>query len=71
VFHRVIAGFMIQGGDPTASGRGGPGYQFADECREAGALKHKVGSLSMANAGPEYERQPVLHHPHRHRLAER
>lgn len=53
VFHRVIADFMIQGGDPTASGRGGPGYRFADECRDKGALPHKVGSLSMANAGPD------------------
>lgn len=52
VFHRVIADFMIQGGDPTASGRGGPGYQFEDECRQANAKKHEVGSLSMANAGP-------------------
>jgi len=52
VFHRVIADFMIQGGDPTATGRGGPGYQFADECRLPQALKHKEGSLSMANAGP-------------------
>ena len=51
-FHRVIADFMIQGGDPTASGRGGPGYKFADECRDPGAKKHQVGSLSMANAGP-------------------
>jgi peptidyl-prolyl cis-trans isomerase B (cyclophilin B) len=53
VFHRVIENFMIQGGDPTASGRGGPGYQFADECRDKGALPHRVGSLSMANAGPD------------------
>ncbi len=52
VFHRVIADFMIQGGDPTATGRGGPGYQFEDECRNPDAVKHEVGSLSMANAGP-------------------
>ena len=50
-FHRVLADFMIQGGDPTASGRGGPGYKFEDEF-EGEWLKHKVGSLSMANAGP-------------------
>ena len=51
VFHRVIPDFMIQGGDPTATGRGGPGYQFADEVK-GNPHKHQVGSLSMANAGP-------------------
>jgi peptidyl-prolyl cis-trans isomerase B (cyclophilin B) len=51
VFHRVIADFMIQGGDPTATGRGGPGYRFADELAN-NPRRHKVGSLSMANAGP-------------------
>lgn len=50
VFHRVIDNFMIQGGDPTASGRGGPGYKFEDELG-AGHKKHQVGSLSMANSG--------------------
>jgi peptidyl-prolyl cis-trans isomerase B (cyclophilin B) len=51
VFHRVIPDFMIQGGDPTGTGRGGPGYRFEDEV--AGSPnKHKVGTLSMANAGP-------------------
>jgi cyclophilin family peptidyl-prolyl cis-trans isomerase len=50
-FHRVIKGFMAQGGDPTATGTGGPGYQFADE-PSALALKHDhEGNLSMANAG--------------------
>jgi peptidyl-prolyl cis-trans isomerase B (cyclophilin B) len=51
-FHRVIANFVIQGGDPTGSGRGGPGYRFADETR-GNPLKHETGSLSMANAGPD------------------
>ena len=51
-FHRVIADFVIQGGDPTGSGRGGPGYKFADETK-GNPLKHETGSLSMANAGPD------------------
>src|SRR5947208_3586439 len=50
-FHRVIEDFMIQGGDPTGTGTGGPGYKFADEVKD-NPRKHKVGSLSMANAGP-------------------
>lgn len=50
-FHRVIANFMIQGGDPTGSGRGGPGYRFEDEFK-GNPLRHETGMLSMANAGP-------------------
>ncbi|HSG17663.1 MAG TPA: peptidylprolyl isomerase [Anaerolineae bacterium] len=51
VFHRVISDFMIQGGDPTGSGRGGPGYRFGDEFA-GNPLKHETGVISMANAGP-------------------
>ena len=51
IFHRVIDNFMVQGGDPTGTGRGGPGYKFGDEF--VSSLKHdKQGVLSMANAGP-------------------
>ena len=50
-FHRVIADFMVQGGDPEGSGRGGPGYKWNDE-KSALGIKHEVGSLAMANAGP-------------------
>lgn len=51
LFHRVINNFMIQGGDPTGTGRGGPGYKFEDETK-GNPLKHGTGFLSMANAGP-------------------
>lgn len=50
-FHRVIRDFVIQGGDPTGTGRGGPGYKFADEVF-GNPLKHETGVISMANAGP-------------------
>jgi cyclophilin family peptidyl-prolyl cis-trans isomerase len=50
VFHRVIPGFVLQGGDPTGTGRGGPGYQFEDELPKPG--RYELGSLAMANAGP-------------------
>ena len=51
VFHRIIPGFVLQGGDPTGTGRGGPGYRFADELPAAG--RYELGSLAMANAGPD------------------
>ena len=50
IFHRIIDGFMCQGGDPTGTGRGGPGYKFADELPKPG--RYEVGSVAMANAGP-------------------
>ena len=50
IFHRVIDGFVIQGGDPTGTGRGGPGYQFRDEFHAR--TKYGRGTLAMANAGP-------------------
>ncbi|MBX3029611.1 MAG: peptidylprolyl isomerase [Chloroflexi bacterium] len=49
IFHRTISGFMIQGGDPTGTGRGGPGYRFDDEPVKR---SYKRGTLAMANAGP-------------------
>ncbi|MBW1727471.1 MAG: peptidylprolyl isomerase [Deltaproteobacteria bacterium] len=51
LFHRVISNFMIQGGDPTGTGAGGPGYSFEDEV-EDNPLTHETGVISMANAGP-------------------
>lgn len=56
IFHRVISGFMIQGGDPTGTGRGGPGYQFADELdptTESYKAGYVRGTVAMANAGPD------------------
>jgi cyclophilin family peptidyl-prolyl cis-trans isomerase len=56
IFHRVIPGFMIQGGDPTGTGRGGPGYSFADELNpntDSYKAGYKKGVVAMANAGPD------------------
>lgn len=52
IFHRVIDGFMIQGGDPQGTGMGGPGYTIKDEFTHAGGNKNNKGTISMANAGP-------------------
>jgi cyclophilin family peptidyl-prolyl cis-trans isomerase len=50
IFHRIINGFVCQGGDPTGTGRGGPGYRFEDELPKPG--QYQIGSVAMANAGP-------------------
>lgn len=50
-FHRIIPGFVVQGGDPEGTGRGGPGYRFPDELPKPG--RYQIGSLAMANAGPD------------------
>ncbi len=53
IFHRVIENFMIQGGDPTGTGRGGPGYTFPDELQASASRGYPAGTLAMANAGPD------------------
>ncbi len=52
IFHRVIQNFMVQGGDPTGTGTGGPGYKFDDELEAARARGYRMGTLAMANSGP-------------------
>ncbi|MEK6909220.1 MAG: peptidylprolyl isomerase [Nanoarchaeota archaeon] len=52
IFHRVISGFMIQGGDPTGTGMGGPGYKIKDEFTGTNLDRNDRGTISMANAGP-------------------
>jgi len=53
IFHRIIDGFMIQGGDPTGTGMGGPGYRIKDEFTETELDENKRGTIAMANAGPD------------------
>ena len=66
-FHRVINDFVIQGGDPTGTGRGGPGYKFEDEVKN-NPLKHERGVISMANAGPNTNGSQffITHSPQSH-----
>ena len=64
-FHRIIPGFMIQGGDPQGTGMGGPGWHIKGEFLQNGVanpIKHTRGVISMAPYGPQLGRQPVLHH---------
>ena len=53
IFHRVVPGFVIQGGDPTGTGTGGPGYRFPDELSSARNRGYERGTVAMANAGPD------------------
>ena len=69
VFHRVIDGFMIQGGDPLGEGYGGPGYKFADEFHPELHFDRPY-LLAMANSGAEHQRLAVLHHRRRHAAPE-
>ena len=66
-FHRVISNFMVQGGDPTGTGSGGPGYKFEDEVR-VNPLKHDAMVISMANAGPNTNGSQffITHSPQAH-----
>ncbi|MCY4663517.1 MAG: peptidylprolyl isomerase, partial [Acidimicrobiaceae bacterium] len=63
-FHRIINGFVCQGGDPEGSGRGGPGYRFADELPKPG--RYEIGSPALANAGPHTQGSQlfIINRPH-------
>ena len=71
VFHRIIPGFVLQGGDPTGTGPGGPGYRFADELPGRRALQGRLARHGQRR--PQHQRQPVLHHqrPRRGRASRR
>ena len=60
IFHRIIPGFVLQGGDPTGTGTGGPGYRFADELPGAGPLPDRLAGHGQRR--PQHQRQPVLRH---------
>ena len=60
VFHRIIPGFVVQGGDPTGTGTGGPGYRFADELPAPG--RYEIGLAGHGQRRARHQRQPVLHH---------
>ena len=70
IFHRVIPGFMIQGGDPAGNGTGDPGYQFKNEV-SPDLLFDQPGRLAYANSGPEHQRLAVFHHRSSHAAPER
>ena len=67
IFHRIIPGFVLQGGDPTGTGTGGPGYKFADELPAAGPLPGRLAGHGQRR--PQHQREPVLRHQRARRRA--